>query len=956
MKRIFRPNSRNFFLTLGLLLVASAWGGATLSRSQQTAHQIKPDAATKARVNEAYGQLPLSFEANDGQTDPAVDFISRGNGYTLFLTPRAAVIALPATVLRMKFVGSETKARAAGENELAGKVNYLTGKDPKQWRTGISTYAKVVYQNLYPGVDLVYYGNQRQLEYDFVVGPGTDPNIIALSFEGADQVTVDAQGELLLRANGSEIRQRKPLIYQEVDGVRHEVAGNYKLRDRNTVGFQLGNYDASRPLVIDPVLVYSTFLGSSADDVGWDIAVDAAGNAYVVGHTEQLTTPSVFPTTVGAFDTTHNGDQDVFVTKLNASGSALIYSTFIGGNNIDLARGLEIDAAGNAYLTGITTSTDFPTTPGAFDTIHNGGFFDAFVAKLNPTGSALIYSTFLGSPASDVSTGLAIDAAGNAYVTGSTSGSGFPTTVGAFDTTPNGALDLYVTKLNASGTALIYSTLLGGGDDEAEARIEVDASGNAYLGGNTFSADYPTTVGAFDTTHNGSFNVFTRPDAFITKLNPTGSALVYSTFLGGDSSDFARDLAIDSTGNVYVTGSTASTDFPTTVGAFDTTRHDPGGSDIFVTKLNSTGSALIYSTLLGGEAFEETRAIDVDSAGNAYITGATGSADFPTTPDAFDRTYNISGDAFVTVLNPTASALIYSTFVGELRSDLGNGIDVDASGSIYVTGQTTSANFPTTVGAFDTTHNGSTDPFNNGFDAFVLKFSPTTGVPATVTLNPPSATNPVDSQHCVTATVKDASGVVVANVVVRFAVSGSVNTSGSATTDSNGEATFCYFGPPLPGADTITAFADTDGNSVQDSGEPIGVAEKTWVVPPSTPLCEVTNGGWIVAENGDRATFGGSARANESGATQGQEEYFDHGPAQSLKMNSINVLAVVCDGSTRASIFGQATVAGGLFNFRINVQDVGGAGKGQDTYQVLVNGYNSGEQILGGGNVEIRRK
>src|SRR5215213_6579912 len=424
MKRIFGRTSRKFFLSLGLVLVALAFAGATWSRSQQTVHHAaQPDAATKARLTEAYGQLPLSFEANVGQTDPQVDFISRGSGYTLFLTPGEAVLALRAAsassattdqrndhesaLLRMKFVGSEGKPRVSGQEELPGKVNYYIGKDRSRWRTGVSTYAKVAYQNLYPGVDLVYYGNQRQLEYDFVVHPGTDPNIIALSFEGADGLKVDPQGELVLQASGGEIRQRKPLIYQEGDGVRHEVAGSYKLKDRNTVGFQIADYDASRPLVIDPVLVYSTFLGGANVDSGFDITVDAAGNAYVTGSTQLLIVPSTFPTTAGAFDTTHNGSQDAFVTKLNPSGSALVYSTFLGGTDLDSASGIAVDSAGNAYVTGTTSSSDFPTTVGAFDTTLNDR--DAFVTKLNPSGSALVYSTFLGSIEDDLGGRIAVD-------------------------------------------------------------------------------------------------------------------------------------------------------------------------------------------------------------------------------------------------------------------------------------------------------------------------------------------------------------------------------------------------------------------------------------------------------------------------------------------------------------------------------------------------------------------
>jgi hypothetical protein len=435
----------------------------------------------------------------------------------------------------------------------------------------------------------------------------------------------------------------------------------------------------------------------------------------------------------------------------------------------------------------------------------------------------------------------------------------------------------------------------------------------------------------------------------VTKLNLSGSALVYSTFLGGTGPEFGEGIAVDTSGSAYVTGSTSSPDFPTTVGAFDTTQ-DVGSSDVFVTKLNPSGSALVYSTFLGGNQLDQGNDIALDPNGSAYVTGFTLSANFPITADAFDTTQS-SSEVFVTKLNPSGSApLVYSSFLGGDIEDLAFGIAVDTFGNAYVTGFTFShINFPTTVGAFDTTHHvGSSD-------VFVTKIGTSiTGLPATITLNPPTATNPVDSQHCVTATVQDASQNPVANVVVRFRVNGSVNTSGSATTDSSGEATFCYVGPPLPGADTINAYADTDNDNVQDSSEPGGVAEKTWILPTTTPLCEISNGGWIIAENGDRATFGGNAKANESGETRGQQQYQDHGPVQSLKVQSINVLAIVCDGSTRASIFGQATIEGsGLLNYRINVQDLG---KGPDTYQLLMDGYNSGEQILRGGNIQIRRK
>lgn len=832
-------------MSLGLLLIAFAWG-ATWIRSRSIS---QPNTAMKARL--AYGQLPLSFEANVGQTDPEVDFISRGTGYTLFLKPREAVLALrkgdksnAATVLRMKFVGSETKPMAAAQRELPGKVNYLIGKDPSRWRTGISTYAKVAYQNLYPGVDLVYYGIQRQLEYDFVVQPGIDPNIIALEFEGADELKLDAEGELVLKAGGGEIRQRKPFIYQDVDGARREVAGSYKLKDKNTVGFQLANYDESKPLVIDPVLVYSTFLGGANVDVGSDITVDASGNAYVVGTTQLLSLPSTFPTTAGAFDTTHNGSQDAFVTKINSTGSALIYSTFLGGSDLDSASAIALDDTGNAYVTGSTSSTDFPTTVGAFDNTHNGiPGSDAFVTKLNPSGSALVYSTYLGGLEQDAGSGIAVDTSGNAYVGGNTRSSGFPTTAGAFDTThnPNDDPEIFVTKLNPTGSALVYSTFLG---ISSGGSLALDASGSAYVTGSTSSAAYPTTVGAFDTTHNGG------SDVVVTKLNSSGSALVYSTFIGGSGNEGGEGIALDGSGNAYITGDTTSTDFPTTVGAFDTSFN--GSFDAFVTKLNPSGSApLVYSTFLGDVGFDSGNDLAVDTSGNVYLTGTTSSPNFPTTADAFDTSFNGGPtDVFVTKLNSTGSApLVYSTFLGGsgnpqetgIADDEGLGIALDISGGFYVTGATRSANFPTTSGAFDTTHNGVSD-------AFVAKFSET---------------------------------------------------------------------------------------------------------PVSTPGCEITNGGWIIAENGDRANFGGHAKVNDSGETQGQLSYVDHGPAQRLNMHSISVQTIVCEGS-QASIFGQATINGtGVVNFRINLQDLG---KGSDTYQLIIDDYDSGEQLLGGGNIQIRQK
>ncbi|PYX55174.1 MAG: hypothetical protein DMG76_18980, partial [Acidobacteria bacterium] len=438
----------------------------------------------QVRVSAAYNGLPLYFEANRGQTDPQVKFLSRGSGYTLFLTHRGeAVLVLrkptpkrdplqppalasagvapqsepagPPAVVRMKLVGRNARSRVEGLDELSGKANYFIGNNPKKWRTNVPMYEKVRYREVYPGVDLVYYGNQRQLQYDFVVRPGADPKSIVLGFKGTDKLEVDGQGNLVLRTARGPIRQQKPSIYQEVDGVRREIAGGYALKNTHQVGFQVASYDVSRPLVIDPVLFYSTYLGGASGDIGdGGVTVDSSGNAYVFGFTDSAN----FPITSGAFQTSLRGFRDTFVTKLTPTGSSLVYSTYLGGSGGEDAGNIAIDSVGNAYVVGETTSSDFPIIPGAFQPAAASGD-TGFVAKLNASGSALIYSTYLGGSGRDVPSGIAIDGSGNAYVAGVTSSTNFPTTSGAFQPTyPGGPNDFFVSKVNATGSALVYST------------------------------------------------------------------------------------------------------------------------------------------------------------------------------------------------------------------------------------------------------------------------------------------------------------------------------------------------------------------------------------------------------------------------------------------------------------------------------------------------------------------
>lgn len=576
-------------------------------------------------------------------------------------------------------------------------------------RTNVPTYAKVYYHDLYPNIDLVYYGSQGQLEYDFVVRPGADPNEIMLGFQGSDKLEVDAEGDLLLHTVAGPIRQRKPVIYQEVEGIRREVAGGYVLKGAHQVGFQVAPYDASRPLIIDPVLFYSTYLGGSGDDEGTSIAVDAAGNAYVTGTTDSIN----FPTVAGSFDTSFGGGSvDAFVTKLNPTGSGLVYSTYLGGSGsegIPTGGQIAVDAAGSAYVAGATSSSDFPITTGAFQTALAGGS-DAFVTKLDPSGSALLYSTYLGGSSDDGAFGIAVDGAGSAYVVGATSSSNFPTTTGAFQTAKVNFQDGFITKLNPAGSGLVYSTYLRG--TNGIFGLAIDAAGSAYVTGGTPLTNLPTTLGAFQPSHGGGGD-----DAFVVKLNPAGSGLVYATYLGGSGGDGADGIAVDALGNAYVAGGTGSTNFPTTSGAFQT--NNAGGSDAFVTKLNPTGTGLVYSTYLGGSGADQALAVALDSSGNAYVTGGTRSTNFPTTSGAFQTTNAGGLDTFVAKLNPLGASLVYSTYLGGGGDENANGITVDAlpNPNAYVVGNTNSTNFPTTSGAFDTTFNGGR------FDTFVAKIT-----------------------------------------------------------------------------------------------------------------------------------------------------------------------------------------------------------------------------------------
>ncbi len=693
-----------------------------------------PAPELKTSINNSYGKLPIRFEANMGQTDARVKFLARGKGYSLFLTPQSAVMVLPigptktesnsikkislennelrSAAIRMSLLNANPSPEMLGEDQLVTKSAYFIGADPAKWRKDVANYGSVRYKESYPGIDLIYYGNLRQLEYDFVVSPGANPDVIKIKFSGQDKVEIDDAGNLILQAGLGRVVQSAPVVYQTIGGERISIDGRYVLLGEDSVGFHIGQYDREKVLVIDPLIELSTFAGGSANDFGNGVALDASGKIYITG----IALSADFPT-LGGVDSALDGTSDAFVVKLNATGSAAIYSTYLGGSGTDDGNAIAVDSSGAAYVIGSTASTDFPTV-GPIDATLSGTQ-DGFVAKLNASGSTLIYSTYLGGSGTDFGNTIAVDAFGEAYAAGRTESTDFPT-AGVIDATLGGVQDAYVSRLNAAGSALSYSTYLGGSANDFANGIAVDVSRNAYVTGNTFSTDFPT-ASPFQAAAGGGDS-----DGFIAKINATGTALTYSTYIGGNDVDDGNAIAVDASGNVYVTGGTLSADFPV-AGPIDAVVSD---KDVFVLKLNASGSALTYSTYLGGSGLDVGNAIAVDSSGAAYVTGNTFSTDFPVASAVQTTAGGGDSDAFVAKLNVAGSALTYSTYLGGAGVDNGNGIAVDASGNAHVVGDTASSDFPLTGIVLDTTLGGSQDAYIVKIveSPVVPPFNPKTGV------------------------------------------------------------------------------------------------------------------------------------------------------------------------------------------------------------------------------------
>jgi hypothetical protein len=776
----------------------------------------------------------------------------------------------------MRLAGrAAASASPVGEEKLPGVANYFVGSERGAWRTDVPMYAKVRYSSVVPGVDLLYYGNQKQLEYDFVVAPQADPKAIHLEFSGVTKLKLDGAGDLILSARNGDIAFHKPVVYQEQNGRRQWIDGRFTLGRRHTVGFALSGYDHTRPVVIDPVLAYSTYLGGggSDGDEALAIAVDANGDAYVTGQTDSTN----FPLISGSYQQTNQGAAsgtfNAFVTKLNSTGKALVYSTYLGGSGNTQGAALAVDSSGDAYVAGHTFATDFPTTSGAYQAASPAcaGGYSAFVTKLNASGSALVYSTYLGgsgnsngSGTGDIAYALVLDSSGDAYVAGGAQSYNFPVTSGAYQANNNAAGNnasaAFVTKLNPAGSALVFSTYLGGsgqydGGDTAYA-LALNSSGDVYVTGSAGSSDFPVTAGAYQTTNPASAEEQTA--AFVSELNSTGTALLYSTFLGGSEDAAGAALAVDISGDAYVAGYAMAANFPVTTGAFQTANNAAAidATTGFVTKLNPTGTALIYSTMLGGSGVEistyntegdSADGLAIDASGNAYVTGLAYSSNFPVTSGAIQSTNKGAGArsfvSFVTEVNPAGTGLVYSTYLGGsgspfgtmnyYRGDDATGLALDSAGNIYIAGAAYSSNFPVTSGAFQTSNLALN---TSGSNAFISKISMggTAAIATTTALA--SSANPTNAGTAVTftATVAASSGSTIPAGIVVFTLDGSAEPG--TTLSSSGTATYST-SSLAGGSHTVSAAyggSSTFGSSASSSLSET-ISEPTVATPAFSP-------------------------------------------------------------------------------------------------------------------------
>lgn len=726
---------------VGLALI-----GAALNMSAQSAAQ--------------FGNLPLWFEA--GQ--PA-KFVAHGANSEFIVTPTGTEFSLikadgEKARGQLQFVGANPAACISGDSQLVGKINYLVGNDSSQWQKSVPTFSKVRVENIYPGVDVVYYGNRQTLEYDFNLAAGVNPSVINLHFAGAEKIALNRAGELVVQFHGGKIIQHAPVVYQTLHGQRQEIAAGYKILDKHTAAFAVSDFDRNQPLVIDPVLSYSTYYGGNHGETAWAIAVNPAdGSIYVAGQTFSSKFTNDIPFwTSGAYQTNYLGGKqlgDAFVARFDNTGSNLIYATYIGGTGDDAAYAIAVDSSGNAFIAGATVSSNFPVInsipggnkiSGTMDKQLKMYPTDAFVAELDPTGSSLLYSTYIGGNGAEAAYGIALDTSDNAFITGFTYSTNFPVTPGTFQSVLRCTNSFYfnanafVAEIAAGGGTLNYATYLGGTNYDVGRAIAYN-NGRVFVAGYTYSTNFPSincltnfNLLNGDASTNKNKKVTVYPDAFVTAFDVSNLSMpLYSTFLGGTNIDAANSIAADASGNAYVAGYTCSTNFPYTttnvpdltpafVHTNDYTKHYALATNGFLTQILWDGvkPGLGYSTMFGGKGVDIANGIALDpNTGYAYVVGSATSTNFPVT------TNNISGflsatnssqknkrysDAFVMAFNADASQLVYSTYLGGRQNDFGNAIAVDQFGDAYVAGQTLSTNFPT-VNAYQPRRSGTNDMF-----------------------------------------------------------------------------------------------------------------------------------------------------------------------------------------------------------------------------------------------------
>lgn len=726
-----------------------------------------------------FGRLPLWFEPVQ-----AGQFIAHGGSATFVVSPHGTEFNLArkdgqTASGRLQFVGANPAARIFGQSQLAGRVNYLLGNDPAAWRAGLPTFARVRLTEIYPGVDVVFYGNQQELEYDFNLAAGVDPSVIKLQFSGAQKLSVDSQGDLRIQYAGGQMVQHAPVVYQTVAGRRELVAANYQVLGRETVGLALHDYNARLPLVIDPILSYSTYYGGNYGETPWAVALNLTdGSVYVAGQTFSTTFTNGIPfSTPDAYQTAYQGGKqagDAFVARFDNSGTNLIYATYLGGSGDDAAYGLAVDSTGNAFIAGATISTNFPTKnplpggnkiSGSPDPTLKIYPTDVFVAELDPSGTNLMYSTYLGGDRADAAYGLALDSANNILLTGFSYSTNFPVTTNAFQLHPACSntvvnANAFISEIAAGGASLKYSTYLGGTNYDVAKAIAFN-NDRVFVAGYTWSTNFPNLnhLPGFDYLNGRTNKNNYGSDAFVAGFatSLTNWTLLYSTLLGGSNVDAATSIAATADGSAYVSGYTTSTNFPYT------TTNVPYLSEPFLrtnknyvlatngtlTQITWDGAhpGIGFSTMFGGRGVNVANGVALDPDGNVYVVGSATCTNFPVT------TNNISGylsatnssqknknysDAFIMAFNTNATALLYSAYLGGRERDYGNAIAVDPVGNAYIVGQTLSTNFPA-VNARQTFRNGTNDMFiakiSQATNAPVLTILPQSSTPSGVSLN-----------------------------------------------------------------------------------------------------------------------------------------------------------------------------------------------------------------------------